>query len=601
MKEKHRIRKRAKIKQQLYMVYFLAVFLPILIIGVFLLANTYQLLSSYHKDLLRSDNLRVKTILFEITTQIYKLSEELIFDEEVADFTATHHYVWDFEVKRAEKVKSIDSYEKTYAEIDSIEVYTDNPAFMDYKQFHHADKEMRKEEWFQRALNQTSVFWMPLSRTDEHGNVYWNLCLVRKIPLVNSKHNAVLVIRLSDNYLRTRVESEEYVAMLSVDESPIFYSSDRKRYGTSQPIAIDHSQAYFQFAGELDKNGMIQFVDVSTLHMYQSDSKVYICTTNDQAYGNIQNILYTCFIIIMVAIVLPGVAIHFFSDYFTNRILTLRRAMHQVSNEDYEIVNSVKGHDEVSEAFSDLEIMVQNIKKKDAEMYEVHLNEKELENQQQIMKFKMLSSQINPHFLYNTLETIRMKAFKAGDREVATAIKLLGKSMRYVLENTGTKVTTLKSEIEHVENYLAIQQLRFVDKFTSQFMIGEEVDTQNCFVLPLMLQPIVENAILHGLEEKETNGKIIISIYQREDEERGSMLVIDVNDNGCGMDEAALTKLKNSIATHDESRSRSIGLYNINQRIKLNYGISYGVEVMSEPDQGTTVRVIMPLNKNKDL
>lgn len=81
-------------------------------------------------------------------------------------------------------------------------------------------------------------------------------------------------------------------------------------------------------------DGKMNFVDVSTLHMYQSDSKVYICTTNDQAYGNIQSIIYTCFVIIAVAIILPGVIIHFFADYFTNRILSLRQAMHQVSNED---------------------------------------------------------------------------------------------------------------------------------------------------------------------------------------------------------------------------------------------------------------------------
>ena len=292
MKGKHRIQNKAKIKQQLYLVYFLAVFLPILIIGVFLLTNTYRLLSSYHRDLLRSDNLRVKTILFEITTQMYKLSEELVFDEEIANFASTHHYVWDFEVKRAEKVKSIDSYEETYAEIDSIEVYTDNPAFMDYKQFYHADKKLRASDWFQKAINQTSVFWMPMSRTDEYGNVYWNLCLIRKIPLVNSKHHAVLVIRISDNYLRTRIGSEEYPSMISVDQSPVFYSSDRRSYGFLQPVEIDYEEEYYQFSGDLNRNGEKHFVDVSTLHMYQSDSKVYICTINEQAYGNIQSIIY---------------------------------------------------------------------------------------------------------------------------------------------------------------------------------------------------------------------------------------------------------------------------------------------------------------------
>ncbi|MBQ6786635.1 MAG: histidine kinase [Lachnospiraceae bacterium] len=597
MKGKHRIQNKAKIKQQLYLVYFLAVFLPILIIGVFLLTNTYRLLSSYHRDLLRSDNLRVKTILFEITTQMYKLSEELVFDEEIANFASTHHYVWDFEVKRAEKVKSIDSYEETYAEIDSIEVYTDNPAFMDYKQFYHADKKLRASDWFQKAINQTSVFWMPMSRTDEYGNVYWNLCLIRKIPLVNSKHHAVLVIRISDNYLRTRIGSEEYPSMISVDQSPVFYSSDRRSYGFSQPVEIDYEEEYYQFSGDLNRNGEKHFVDVSTLHMYQSDSKVYICTINEQAYGNIQSIIYTCLAIIAVAIVLPGLVIHFFADYFTSRILTLRRAMHQVSNEDYEIVNSVKGNDEVSEAFLDLEIMVRNIKKKDAEMYEAHLNEKELVNQQEVMKFKMLSSQINPHFLYNTLETIRMKAFKAGDREVATAIKLLGKSMRYVLENTGTTVTTLNREIEHVETYLAIQELRFGNKFKSYFVIGEGIDVENIFVLPLMLQPIVENAILHGLEEKETDGKIVIAIYHSEETEQGEFLMIDISDNGFGMDAETLAKLRESIELHDESRSRSIGLYNINQRIKLSYGAEYGVEITSEPERGTMVRVKFPLER----
>lgn len=595
MREKHRIRNRVKIRQQLYLVYFLAVFLPILIIGVFLLSNTYSLLGSYHRDLLKSDNLRVKTILFEITTQIYNLSEELAFDEEIVEFVSTHHYVWDYEVERAAKVKSIDSYEKNYAEVDAIEVYTDNPAFMDYKQFYYADKKLQKCDWFRQAVNQTSVFWMPMSSVDKYGNEYWNLCLIRKIPLIQSKHNAVLVIKLSDNYLRTRIGSMEYESMISVNQSPIFFSSDRSSYGKPQVVPINYGENYYQYAGNMEMGSKMSMVELSTLHMYQSDSKVYICTINDQAYENIQSIIYTCLAIILVAICLPGILIHFFAGYFTNRILSLRHAMHQVSNEDYEIVNSVKGNDEVSEAFSDLEIMVANIKKKDADMYEAHLNEKELENQQQIMKFKMLSSQINPHFLYNTLETIRMKAFKAGDREVATAIKLLGKSMRYVLENTGTTVTTLSREIEHVETYLAIQKLRFVDKFESHFQIGESVDMDKIYILPLVLQPIVENAILHGLEEKEKDGEIVISIYRSQQKDAEELLCIDVIDNGYGMDEETLETLRQSIEQHDFERSRSIGLYNINQRIKLSYGMKYGIEIVSIPGKGTTVSLKFPL------
>ena len=270
--------------------------------------------------------------------------------------------------------------------------------------------------------------------------------------------------------------------------------------------------------------------------------------------------------------------------------------MHQASNEDYEIVNSVRGQDELSEAFSDLEIMVQKIKKKDADMYEARINEKELAAAQQAMEFKMLASQINPHFLYNTLETIRMKAFTVGDREVATAIKLLGKSMRYVLENIGTSFTTLSKELEHVETYLAIQKLRFGKKFDSVFELAPEIDLSQVYILPLLLQPIVENAILHGMEERETGGLVKICIYKKEERER-EHIMIEVSDNGCGMTAQKQEELMLNIEVKDSGRTKSIGLYNINQRLKLSYGQEYRLKILSRIGEGTMVQMSIPVKQ----
>lgn len=587
--------RKAKIRQQLYIIYMAAIFLPITIIGSFLLINTSKLLTNYHRDLLESDNLRVKTILFEITTQVYNISEDLAFDDAIKEVISSNYYFRSDLVKQVSDVSVLDNYNYNYAEIDDISIYTDNPTFMDYKQFHKAEDEIKETEWFQKAMGQSSVFWVPMTSTDKYGNVYWNLCLVRKIPMIDSNYNGVLVIKVSDNYLKTRVNSQEYAAMVSVDEGPVFFSSSREEYGNPQKISIDFDEKYFQYVGDIKINDVTYFVDVSTLHMYQSDSKVYICTMNDQAYSNIKDILHICMLIIIVAILLPGIMIHFFTRYFTTRILTLRHAMHQASTEDYDFEDSIQGQDEVSEAFSDLEVMVQNIKKKDADMYEAQINEKELISEQQAMEFKMLASQINPHFLYNTLETIRMKAFTAGDREVATAIKLLGKSMRYVLENTGTAFTTLSNELEHIRTYLSIQKLRFGEKFDSEFQVPEEVDTDALYILPLLLQPVVENAILHGLEEKESGGIVLISLYRRVEEEE--LLCIDVTDNGCGMNQDKLEALRKSIEIKDISRNKSIGLYNINQRIKLNYGEKYGMQIDSVLEKGTTVRLIMPYER----
>jgi len=211
------------------------------------------------------------------------------------------------------------------------------------------------------------------------------------------------------------------------------------------------------------------------------------------------------------------------------------------------------------------------------------------------MEFKMLASQINPHFLYNTLESIRMKAFTAGDKEVATAIKLLGKAMRYVLENTGTTDTTLQAEIDHISTYLQIQKIRFGDRINYQVHIQPELNPEEYRILPLLLQPIVENAIVHGLEGKDSGGMFWFAIYIID-----GTVYVDISDNGCGMDEATLKEVMAKVQDYTRKRRKSsIGLYNINRRIKLNYGEQYGLDIQSTLGEGTMVRVTFPAIKTE--
>ncbi|MBQ6806560.1 MAG: histidine kinase [Lachnospiraceae bacterium] len=585
---------KATIKQQLYTVYAVVVVVPIILIGMFLLINNYRLMTDYHRDLLESDNLRVRNILFEITTQIYNISENISFEPDlqgllIEDFVREEDYQ-----ETVNNISVLDAFEGNYTEISEISIYTDNPSLNNYKQFVKVTDEVAKEAWYQKAISQSGVFWEGMSWKDEHENEYWNLCLIRKIPLVNSPYHAVLVIRISDNYLRTRIDSSEYINMASVDEGVFFYSSDRKQYGAKQMLPINYDEPYYQYMGNTDWEGSRCFVNVSTLHTYQSDSKIYICTLNEQGYQSIKHILSICVTIILVAILVPGIMIHIFTNYFTGRVNVLRQEMHKASKQDYELIPTFQGNDELSEAFADLQIMVQNIKEQEAKVYEAQINEKELMIQQQDMEFKMLANQINPHFLYNTLETIRMKAFTAGDKQVATAIKLLGKSMRYVLENTGTTFTTMEEELNHVEIYMKIQELRFGDRIHYEKQVEEGLDLTRYKILPLLLQPVAENAIVHGLDEMETGGKIVLSVYKKKMDER-ELLFVDVTDNGCGMEEEELEKLRKDIEIKDMSRSKSIGMYNINQRIKLNFGENYRIHVYSEPRKGTTVRLIFPI------
>ena len=589
---------KTAIRQQLYLMYAAIIVVPIVLIGMLLLLYTYRMMVNYQTDLLESENQRIRNILFEITTQIYNISENISFHQEIQEILTGEFDTEQDYIETVAQDTLLDDYEETYTQIREIIIYTDNPALSGYKQFKRTDEQVAGTTWYQKALSQSGVFWKAMSWKDQNQNHYWDLALVRKIPLINSSYHAVLVIHISDNYLRAQIDGNDYLNLISADKGPVFYSSDREKYGEAQPHMIDYEHPYFKYTGRYQMDGRTSFLTVSALRTYQSDSCIYICTLDEQGYQDIWSILYICGVVLLVALVIPGILMHVFADYFTGRVGLLRQEMHKASKQDYELITTFQGNDELSQTFGDLQIMVQNIKEQEAKAYEAQIKEQELFIRQQEMEFKMLASQINPHFLYNTLETIRMKAFTAGDKEAATAIKLLGKSMRYVLENTGTIFTTLEEEINHVDGYMQIQHLRFGERIRYEKRLEEGIVLSEYCILPLLLQPVVENAIVHGLEETEEGGKIVLSVTRKmiENEQR---LVIQVEDNGCGMTQSELDQLLEDIETRDIGRSKSIGLYNINQRMKLYYGEEYHIGIFAKPEEGTLVSITIPAKKAK--
>lgn len=586
----------ATIKRQLYTIYTAVVVVPILLLGVFLMMYTRHMMINYYMDLLKSDNYRVRTVLFDITMEVYGISKDISFDDGVRTILAEEFDRRQAYINAVDRNAVLSQYAETYAEVSKIEIYTDNPYLTDYKLFKRMSEETVNMEWYQQAMSKTGVFWMEIPWEDGYRDSKWELCLIKRIQLINSPYHAVLVIHIDENYLRMWADSNEYISVISVDRGPVFYSSERNLVGKAQPGPVDYDAPYFRYTGMTETEGKQCFIDISMFRAYQSSSRIYLCTLNPKGYYTVRSILYMCGAIIFTALIIPAIMIHIFTRYFTNRVSLLRQQMHKASTQDYELIDSFRGRDELSEAFEDLQVMVQNIKEQEAKTYEVQIKEQEMLIRQQEMEFKMLASQINPHFLYNTLETIRMKALTAGDKEAATATKLLGKSMRYVLENTGTSYTTLEKELNHLDAYIEIQQLRFGDRVQFSRNVEDGLDLSRYNILPLLLQPMVENAIIHGMEEVAEGGKIVLSVYTRQMGEK-RLLMIDVDDNGCGMDEVTLGRLRRDIEVRDMSRSKSIGLYNINQRMKLHYGDGYRIHIYSEPGKGTRIRMIIPVDK----
>jgi two-component system sensor histidine kinase YesM len=222
------------------------------------------------------------------------------------------------------------------------------------------------------------------------------------------------------------------------------------------------------------------------------------------------------------------------------------------------------------------------------EVYVQKLQQERLFSRQKEMQLKILSNQINPHFLYNTLETIRMMALGKNEKEIAATIKMLSQILRQSL-SAGEKTIPLTTELELVRNYLAIQKLRFGDRMT--YTINMDSRSAGCNILPFLVQPLVENSLIHGLETKQGGGYIQITITAEE-----GRLVIDVTDNGTGMDGRQLEQLQGDLAAEKESSGVHLGLVNVNRRIKLFYGAGYGLTVSGGIDTGIQVRMVLPEN-----
>ncbi len=582
---------RRKLGVQLVAAYFIAIVIPIGIIGGYLMVNTYKNQNTYRTELLESYNNGVKQTLYEISAQINAIADNMAYNDELIAFLRGE-YASDTEVRQAaSKITLMDKYMETYAGIEDVIVYIDREDMVNFKQFQIPTEEIKETDWYQKAQGQFAPFWVCAWLEDGYGNYDWRLALVRKMILVDGDKEAVIMIKVRNSYLASRISNKEYLAMLSVDDMPVFFSSRSEYRGQPLEVTVEPGVMYDD-TDVRERNGADILYHLSTLDIARTSSDMYLLTYDLNGGANTAKILQTYLLVLLSAILLPVAILAFFSRFVVRQVQGLRVEMGKASRGDYaSMKEELVASEELSEAFDDLLVMVKNIQEMEAAQYAAEIKQKNIENEQQKMEFKMLASQINPHFLYNTLESIRMKAFTAGDKEVATAIKLLGKSMRYVLENTGTVDTTLQKEYDHIMTYLQIQRLRFGERVNYKTAIQPGLDIDKLRILPLLLQPIVENAIVHGLEGNESTGCVWVAVYVMEEK-----LCVDISDNGGGMDEETLAKVNHKVQNYTRERhTSSIGLYNINRRIKLNYGEKYGLELFSTYGEGTKVCVTLPV------
>ena len=271
------------------------------------------------------------------------------------------------------------------------------------------------------------------------------------------------------------------------------------------------------------------------------------------------------------------------NSYISSRITTPIRKLELSVNEIEKGNLNAKVDAEGSYEIRHLGQSVQNMAKQIQVLMADIVSEHEKKRKQE---FDTLQSQINPHFLYNTLDIIVWMIENEKPDQAVKAVTALARFFRISLSR-GKSIITVKDELEHVRNYLMIQHMRFKNRFS--YTIEAEDEVLELASLKLMLQPLVENAIYHGMEFMDGDGEIFISAWKE-----GEDLYLKVSDNGLGMTEEQVARLFSDMPHTGSSIGSGSGVKNVNERIRLSFGSEYGLSIESEPDEGTVVTIHLP-------
>ncbi|MCP3775064.1 sensor histidine kinase [Paenibacillus sp. MZ04-78.2] len=315
-------------------------------------------------------------------------------------------------------------------------------------------------------------------------------------------------------------------------------------------------------------------------------------------HSSIQQIRMTSVVLSVLCIVFSFILTILLSRNITGRISKLLKKISNVKRGNFTISDEAEGTDEISILDNSFNEMIERIDTLIHEVYEAEirvtkekLKNSIIETRAREAEIHTLQSQINPHYLFNTLESIRMKLLTKGDRESSDIIGMFGETFRLALSNHND-IYKLSDELRFVESFFLIQKYRYGDRINYEKDVPS--DLLNVYIPKLILQPLVENAIYHGIERKADGGTVTV---------RGRIvdgkLVITITDDGAGMDEEELNLLRERINKSNQADSpmgySGIALRNIHTRLRLLFGDQYGLIIHSGKGIGTEVVVSLPV------
>lgn len=486
-------------------------------------------------------------------------------------------------------------YTRLYKQIYEMNIYVTNPTIVNGGGYYHIDDTIRNMSWYKNAVISNNDIYFDLymdkdiNNTIEKRTVRY-FSIIRKLDnlIYGDVIKKIIKLDVDYNFINGIISSESKDAdIFIVDSNNSIIFSNNTQYSsfTNEFVSFD---AYRPKSDTIMKSGEMSGAFKGYKVIIAAPKSLVVDKISD---SNIYFVFLT-----LINLVIPSIIILLISRSFKNRLETLSKHMKTIKNDKFSLnlVQCSEGKDEIGQLIGEFNRMAIRMDELIKDVYEASLKQKNLEIAKKQAELNALQSQINPHFLFNTLETIRMRSLLKSEAETADIIKNLSKMLRRSL-NWNDDLVTISEEISFTEDFLRIQTYRFEDKLRYDIYVDDEVKT--CRIPKLSIMTLVENACIHGIENIARVGTVWICVKGD-----GKKVKITVADDGIGMPQEKVTRLvsylnNNTLVSYDSSKG--IGIKNTCMRFSMFYENQFTFSLKSEENIGTKIEIEIPYEIKK--
>ncbi len=567
--------------KKLLMMYILCVLVPIISINLVLYSSMVKWVGMQEMSRVNisvdSARTRIVKIIEDCVGVAITLSSDISLSDMMdKDYTEPLDYLGDYRVYLE---NTLSKYIPSYPQIQTITLYTENPTIVEGGNYENIDESIKEEDWYIKILEHGRSIMLHTG-LDSSGNRSFSL--IKSLNNVKSKGKYLKILKIDINTdLLDGIDLNEQI------KGNVFLLNERNEIILSSESESDRQAAEllsFFDTGTASNSYVISYEYFSNIN-YLSGWRVVGVFPKEKVFSELRRSRNYVVYIALISLLLASTIVFFISRSLSTRLKALTKHMKKARKQSFAIIESGIGNDELGELINEFNMMATRIKELIQDVYQAEIKSKNLELERKQAVLNALESQINPHFLYNTLNIIRMKSILKNETETAEIIKCVSKTFRRII-TWGNDLVTIDEEVEFVKEYLKIQKYRFEERVDYSINVSPECSK---YRIPKMsIQTFIENACIHGVENIKGIGIISLSILKEND-----YLSCIVQDNGEGIKEEQLT-LINSGFTLGNGNVKNIGISNVYKRLSAYYENKFCFFMENSEGGGLKVTIKIP-------